>query len=257
MNKPVIFSDLDDTLFQTKRKMKHELDALPFRCAALDRDMQPRSFMDQEQAMFVDWLLENAELIPVTARGSEELKRVQIAFSSWAIATHGAVIITPEGLPDAAWQQHMMTRLAPYADRLTAMQHEITAQMALQGINGWARINQEYDGTPVYLVMKHRDSTRVSELYAFADWLQQRFPLEGFYFHRNGNNVAWIPEPVDKGLAVGRLLNKLQAERGTFPVLGFGDSLSDHRFLQLCHWFAVPQQSQYARAINQHVFAGS
>lgn len=41
MNKPVIFSDLDDTLFQTKRKMKHELDALPFRCAALDRDMQP------------------------------------------------------------------------------------------------------------------------------------------------------------------------------------------------------------------------
>lgn len=257
MNKPVVFSDLDDTLFQTRRKMVNELSAAPFRCAALDREMRPRSYMNEAQAMFVDWLLEHAELIPVTARGSEELTRVQIPFRSWAITTHGAVIMTPEGLPDTEWQHHMVAILAPYADRLKAMQHDITTQMAIQGIDGWARINEEYDDVPVYLVMKHRDSTRIAELYAFADWLTQRFTLQGFYLHRNGNNVAWIPEPVDKGLAVGWLINKLQAQRGTFPVLGFGDSLSDHRFLQLCHWFAVPQQSQFASAINHHIFAGS
>lgn len=257
MNKPVVFSDLDDTLFQTRRKMVDELAAVPFRCAALDRQQLPRSFMSEEQAIFVDWLLAHAELIPVTARGSEELKRVQIAYQSWAIATHGAVILTPQGIPDVEWQQHMLALLAPYAEALIAMQREITGQMAAQGVDGWARINEEYDGIPVYLVMKHRDSARVDELYAFADGLEARYPAQGFYIHRNGNNVAWIPEPVDKGLAVSWLLKKLQLQRGKFPVLGFGDSLSDYRFLQQCHWFALPRQSQFANAVNQHIFAGS
>ncbi len=78
MNKPVVFSDLDDTLFQTRRKMVDELALEPFRTGALDRSLTPRSFMTEEQAMLVDWLLEHADLIPVTARGTEEISRVQI-----------------------------------------------------------------------------------------------------------------------------------------------------------------------------------
>ncbi|VTP59689.1 Uncharacterised protein [Serratia rubidaea] len=67
MNKPVVLSDLDDTLFQTRRKMVGELAQQPFRTAALDKDLHPRSFMNEEQSMLVDWLLAQAELIPVTA----------------------------------------------------------------------------------------------------------------------------------------------------------------------------------------------
>ncbi len=53
--------------------------------------------MTQEQAMLVDWMLEHADLIPVTARGTEEMSRVTIPFHSWAITTHGAaVVLTPE-----------------------------------------------------------------------------------------------------------------------------------------------------------------
>ena len=72
MNKPVVLSDLDDTLFQTRRKMVDELALEPFRTGAVDRTLNPRSFMTEEQSMLVDWLLEQAELIPVTAR---ELKK--------------------------------------------------------------------------------------------------------------------------------------------------------------------------------------
>ncbi|KAA9652395.1 hypothetical protein F7G05_28740, partial [Escherichia coli] len=100
MNRPVIFSDLDDTLFQTRRKMVDELDLAPFRTGALDRSLEPRSFMTEEQAMLVDWMLEHAELIPVTARGTEEIARVTIPFRSWAVTTHGAVILDPQGNPD-------------------------------------------------------------------------------------------------------------------------------------------------------------
>ncbi|XTZ38624.1 hypothetical protein ACQYRI_00720 [Salmonella enterica] len=254
MNKPVVLSDLDDTLFQTRRKMADELALEPFRTGALDRALAPRSFMTEEQSMLVDWLLDQAELIPVTARGTEEISRVQIPFRSWAITTHGAVILTPEGEPDEEWKAHILKGLAPYTDKLVAMQRHITEIVEARGINAWARINVEYDGVPVYLVMKHRDSTRLDELYAIADEIAQLFPTEDFYFHRNGNNVAWLPHPIEKGLAVSWLLEKLRAERGVFPVIGLGDSLSDHRFMKLCSWFGVPRQSQFAEAISQRIF---
>ena len=57
MTNPVILADLDDTLFQTRRKMVDELALAPYKTGALDRSLAPRSFMTQEQAMLVDWML--------------------------------------------------------------------------------------------------------------------------------------------------------------------------------------------------------
>jgi hypothetical protein len=47
--------------------------------------------------------------------------------------------------------------------------------------------------------------------------LKKVFSTEGFYIHRNSNNVAWLPTPVEKGRAVSWLLEKLRAERGFSP----------------------------------------
>lgn len=59
------------------------------------------------------------------------------------------------------------------------------------------------------MVMKHRDSTRLDELTAIADEIEKVFSTEGFYIHRNSNNVAWLPTPVGEGAgAVSWLLEK-------------------------------------------------
>ncbi len=162
--------------------------------------------MTEEQSMLVDWLLEQAELIPVTARGTEEISGVRIPFHSWAITTHGAVILTPEGKPDEEWKAHMLGQLAPYQEKLTSMQRLITEMMDAKGINAWARLNFEYCETAVYMVMKHRDSTRLDELNAIADEIETVFPTEGFYIHRNSNNVAWLPTRLRKGWQSDRCL---------------------------------------------------
>ncbi len=46
MNKPVVLSDLDDTLFQTRRKMVDELALEPFRTGAVDRTLNPTKLYD-------------------------------------------------------------------------------------------------------------------------------------------------------------------------------------------------------------------
>nr|QTX15017.1 hypothetical protein [Klebsiella pneumoniae] len=49
------------------------------------------------------------------------------------------------------------------------------------------------------------------------------FSTEGFYIHRNSNNIARVTLPGrKKGLAVSWLLEKLRQERGVFPGDGAG-----------------------------------
>lgn len=254
MNKPVVLCDLDDTLFQTRRKMIDELGEVPAQVGAFDRSNEPRSFMNQEQSLMVNWLLQTSDLIPVTARGTEETSRVAIPFTSWKVMTHGAVITRPDGTVEPEWENIIKARLAEMYDRLTYLCQHFSEQLEAQGVNAWCRMNTEYRGAPVYFVMKHRDSTKVEELYAFNQRMMADNSTEGFYIHSNGNNVAWLPDCVQKGHAVKWLLKKLRAERGAFPVLGLGDSLSDYSFMKQCHWFGLPSRGQFADAINEKLF---
>lgn len=252
MVKPVIFTDLDDTLFQTSRKMVTPIPA--YHTATLNKQERPHSMMTQEQFLLVTWMLTYADLIPVTARSTEEMSRVLIPFNSWRITTHGAVIITPEGKKDTDWQQLITQHLASYSQRLLSLEQQMTQLITKHQIDAYVRVHYEYNKVPIYITLKHKDNTKLNELYALSDELEQTLATEDLYLHRNSNNIAWLPEPIEKGKAVHYLLEKLKAERGIFPVIGFGDSLSDHRFLQLCSWYGVPQTSQFANAIQTRLF---
>ncbi|MBI6550246.1 hypothetical protein [Xenorhabdus lircayensis] len=254
MIKPVFLTDLDDTLFQSRRKMAN---ASPFRVGALDRKYSPHSYMTEEQSMLVDWLLAHAEVIPVTARNTEQLRCVQIPFSSWRIVSHGAVILTPEGLVDERWQSHMLSELMPYRDKLQALARLGHRLIASHGMEAWVRIDYEYGDVPVFLIIKHRNHDKLDELNVLAEALAQEddfYLHQDFYFHKNNNNLTLLPKCVDKGLATRHLLQRLRAERGVFPVIGLGDSLSDYRFMQLCDWFGMPRQSQFADTLMAALF---
>ncbi|OTA16844.1 hypothetical protein Xvie_01523 [Xenorhabdus vietnamensis] len=261
MIKPVFLTDLDDTLFQSRRKLKKISDISTLRVGALDRKYFSHSYMTEEQSMLVDWLLACAEIIPVTARNTEQLSRVQIPFSSWRIASHGAVLLTPEDSVDEHWQSQVLSELMLYRDQLRELEHLSRHLIASYGMDAWARIDYEYGDVPVFLIIKHRKHDRLNELDILAEALAQEKGFNqdidfnnNFYFHQNNNNLTVLPKCVDKGLATHHLLQRLRAERGIFPVIGLGDSLSDHRFMQLCDWFGMPQQSQFSDILMNALF---
>lgn len=245
---PIVFLDLDDTLFQTARKMSAAQREQAI-VAAVDRQGRPSSFMTRTQRNLLDWLNDGACLIPVTGRGTEELRRVTIPFRSWKITTHGAVILTPDGNAEAAWREHVLDIVRPLQAELRRIAACCTAFFTERGYDAFVRINQEY-GTDIYLVMKHRDSSRLAELYAVTESLLPSLDISHFVLAGNDNNISLLPRGIGKAAALRHLLGRLDAEGGARPTIGLGDSLSDLPFLSLCDWWGMPRRSQLAAVVG-------
>ncbi len=252
--KPYALMDLDDTLFQTQRK----IDAwdLPTSepenlvCATVNKQGKPLSFMSQRQAAFFNWLLLSTELIVVTARDRSEIKRVKLPFDSWQVLTHGAIILDREGALQAQWQQRMHSQLAPLQDKLQQLSqlfanHSKNDNSQLVFTPHIDSFNNSADNEEltIYLAIKHaqKDHQALVELAKKLPTLIRDFEQD-FYVHVNANNLAILPHAVHKRHAVQFLLvQHLDHLRLSF---GFGDSLADLPFLQLLDWYGMPNHGQ-------------
>lgn len=251
--KPYALMDLDDTLFQTMRKIDAwdipTTAADDLVCASVNREGEPLSFMSARQAAFFNWLLHSTELVVVTARDTSEIQRVKLPFDSWQVLTHGAVIMTPENAPLSTWATHMHSMLAALQDTLC------TIQTHLQSVQPKLRVRVHRDSfndktLAIYISIKHPDKDHAA-LETLAQTLPQQIDnfAHNFYVHVNANNLAILPHAVHKKHAVTFLLDHhFDARR---PSFGFGDSLADVPFLQCLDWYGTPSRGQ----LHEHITA--
>lgn len=251
--KPYTLMDLDDTLFQTQRKIEAwqvpTAEPEHLVCATVNKQGEPLSMMSQRQSAFLNWLFASTELIAVTARDSTEIERVKLSFSSWQVLTHGALIITPAGDRLSSWQQHIGAQLIPLQEKIATLTQRIE-QYGAQHDNGHQDLvftmhtdHFGADELTIYLAIKHRKKDHQA-LVDLAHMLPSLLPDFGtdFYVHVNANNLAILPHAVHKQHAVQFLLdNHLDTAR---PSFGFGDSLADLPFLQLLDWYGMPSRGQ-------------
>ena len=258
--KPYALMDLDDTLFQTQRKIDAwdlptaESESLV--CATVNKKGEPLSFMSQRQATFFNWLLATTELIVVTARDRSEIKRVKLPFDSWQVLTHGAIILTADGELLSAWQQRMYEQLSPLQDKLNQLSQLFAGHSRKDDsqLVFTPHIDSFDDGSvneelTIYLAIKHaqKDHQALAELAAQLPNLIRDFDQD-FYVHVNANNLAILPHTVHKRHAVQFLLDHhLDNQR---PSFGFGDSLADLPFLQLLDWYGMPNHGQLHDNLN-------
>jgi len=250
--KPILLTDLDDTLFQTARKLPANLDTSETKLAATKADGTPICFMTPWQTQFIDWALQSMHVVPITARSIEAFQRVQLPFQEWAICTHGAVILKADGTLDPEWHQQMQDELADYQQRLqdylaTALQ--IGERLGFS-LRGWLvqLLEHENNREAAYLVIKS-NTNNSEDLRQLYDELLQILDFTGFYVHRNDNNLALIPSMITKRRAAEAVIKRYQQQYGRLPLLGFGDSLTDLGFMGLCDWAGIPTQSQIAKQL--------
>lgn len=242
-NRPLVFVDLDDTLFQTPRKMA---DGERF-AVAFDVAGQAISYMTPIQKQFVEWLLQTADVIPVTARGVETYRRVDLPFCHGAICAHGGVLLSETGELDVAWQARMQALLRDEQARLPVLADTLLQLGRDNGLTlrTWVETGA---GLNLYAVVKHQQM-QDSVLHTVLALAQSQRLIDGLSVHLNGNNLAFLPECLGKQAAVREWIRRDQERFGERVYLGFGDSLTDLGFLGECHWWGTPQRGQLARQI--------
>ncbi|WP_439850558.1 trehalose phosphatase [Pseudomonas syringae] len=241
-DRPLIFVDLDDTLFQTARKTPADIEK---HVATLDVSGNANGYMTNVQKSFAHWLLAHSDVVPVTARSVEAYSRVKLPFTAGAICSHGGVILDVMGRLDPAWNEQMKLTLAVYQSRLpelSAVTLAIGQEMGFS-LRGWVVEEAQLFH---YVVTKHNESDDGILTQVLAE-VQARGLLDDMHVHGNGNNLAFLPEGLAKRYAVQEWLRRDKAINGERPVLGFGDSITDLGFMDECHWWATPARSQLAK----------
>ncbi|MGS2745175.1 HAD hydrolase family protein [Halomonas sp. LS-001] len=239
--RPVLFTDLDDTLFQTARKMVEPV--CESRLAA-EATNGHHSYMTASQAAMTTWLLKATCLVPVTARSTEALSRCRIPFDSWKIASNGAVILDPDGKAELDWSQHISRLSGDFEAGLEALNTETYKLNPAGRFRHWIVREQ---GCPIYFCVKSNGEE------TWLDDLEGRLRAlagEDFVYHRNGNNLSFTPQGISKRAAVTYLID-IRPEIRHGIILAMGDSLTDLPFMRLANMMMMPPASQVASAIGK------
>lgn len=230
-----VFSDLDDSLFQTRAKCPQPG---PLSQAAVDRHGAPLSYSTGPQRLLLT-LLQQATLIPVTGRNTAALERVQLAFCSYRITSHGAMVLDPEGQPLADWLTLIGAYQGPWRASMEAAVVWVEQRIAAERLPLRCRLIED-QGVLVYVSIKG-DAAALAQLASEIPGVWQAEPAQ---IHRNGHNMALLPGFASKQRAVSFVMERLRETHPCPLFLGIGDSLSDLPFMRLCHYAITPQGSQ-------------
>lgn len=233
---PIVFADLDDTLFQTTRKMSESPCETRLASHATNGS---HSYMTAAQAATVRWLLDTTRLIPTTARSSEVLARTTIPFRDHKICSNGGAIITPDGTHDPEWAARVAAISAAHSDAFAALGSAVRTVSDSAGLRSWLVFEAE---TPIYFVAKIGSDAAAAVLDE-AEFLCRDVVGDDLIFHRNGRNMSFTPEGLTKIDAVQEMLNRLP-DTDKRPIWGMGDSVSDLPFMRLCQMMVAPSSSQ-------------
>ena len=236
--RPVLYTDLDDTIFQTARKMAKPV--CETRLGAIATNGH-HSYMTEAQSRMLDWLQKATRMIPVTARSTDALSRCQIPFHHWKVAANGAVILKPDGTPLADWQETVRS-LSDAARVGLEVLNELTvtcnAEDKLRPTPRFRHWIVEEHGMPIYFCVKSNGEEA---------WLNDiesdlaQVAGSDFTHHRNGNNLSFTPKGISKKIAVEHLDAIFGGDAMRF---GMGDSLTDLPFMRSCHMMMIPPGSQ-------------
>jgi len=239
-----LFADLDDTLFQSIEKCHGRDDLQP---AAVLKDGVPCSFTTASQRDFFAFAQDGMTMIPTTARNLNAFERVQLPFSSYAILDYGGIVLQPDRSIDGAWLARMRDAMHAAMPGLQELARLMDDHAAKTGMNGRVRLIEDF-ATPFYLVLK--DPEKVAERLEPVErdvvkpWLETAG--RDYYLHRNGNNLAVMPNALNKAHAVAYVTEQLRAQHGEIMTFGIGDSRVDARFMAACDYAIVPQRTQLA-----------
>jgi len=230
----ILFLDLDNTLFQTKRRNENGI-------TNATKAINPEniSYMTKAQESFLNLFLEskNAIVIPTTARDLRQYRNTLISQNekiNTAILYFSAVILENNEI-DKIWQEKIQEQYSNL---------KISVEKVFEYVESIAdkEIFKLYNVDSYYVALKNRNKNNPKCKEQNENLLKklEKFINEQYYIAYEDNNISIVPTFLDKKFAVEYLIEKYKPAL----TIGAGDSISDISFLQSCNFMLIPQKSQ-------------
>jgi len=231
----IIFSDIDDTLIQTKKKC-------PPNALLYPAGPKSSSYYSEQQRKLTEWF-GHARIIPVTGRDSEALSRVSFAFDHEKIVDHGALILNTDGSLDKIWLEHINDDMLQWRRFLYDLCDRIEKKIKKLSLSLRCHVLSDH-GFACYISIKG-----IAKHFRILD--EEVAAHKAFHpaavVHENGENMALLPHYTSKSRAVQYLIDRYKTEIEHPLFIGAGDSRSDKAFMALCHYQLIPSESQIFR----------
>jgi len=231
----ILFLDLDNTIFQTKKRNKNGTVQ-----ATNTENSENVSYMTKAQEAFFNLFLEseNSMIIPTTARNLEQYNKTLISKNEKikiAVLYFSAVILENNEV-DRVWEKHIQEKYLSLKISIDEMYKYIESIIdkdifRLCNVDGFYVSLRNMSNK--FKVVTEENKNLIEKLESFLD------PDEYYIAHEN-KNISIVPKFLDKRIAVEFLIEKYKPSL----AVGAGDSLSDISFLQICDFMAIPKRSQ-------------
>lgn len=240
----IIFTDIDDTLMQTSRKIKQKSTAIP---GAIGNDGQHSSFMDKSRKNLLDKLLTQEVCIPVTARNQKSFDNLLIKFKHEAVLNFGATIINLDKSVDMKWANSISIK----SDYLNQKEIFFQLKKELNSLLDDFIVKISFDHG-IYNYMNFRnenfDIKKILNLEKnITDFLIKNDYTHSFYIYKTDRDLALIPSFIKKEHAVQYLLEQRYSNKEL--SIGIGDHKNDLSFMSCCDFIMVPTDSSLMKFI--------
>jgi len=243
-----VFTDLDDSLFSSKRKHTKTSDS---QIASVNKRGEVESYATLQQQKLVQMLAAlKASFIAVTGRRTSSYQHCiidQVSNSEYAIVSHGALILDDKSESLPCWMTYLNNTydLKNWQEKLTQTHSQLRDYFSEINCEARVRLIIDHD-ICAYICIKIPVHNQQKNL---LDKISLYLKQLDFRIHCNAGNFAVLPPYANKELAVNYLIKKLNMSDKDV-IFGIGDSLSDLPFIRNLDFAIFPKSSQIMKAIS-------
>jgi hydroxymethylpyrimidine pyrophosphatase-like HAD family hydrolase len=241
----IIFTDIDDTLMKTFRKITDFTSVVP---GAIGHNGQHISFIDTSRQRLINKLLNEQVCIPVTARSEKSFSNLLIKFNHQAVLNFGATILNVDKTLDLDWHNSISLK----SETLNQEKIFSIVQARLKNLLYDFEVKTAIDNN-IYNYLNFRDYSlnpdKITTLQkAVETVLYEQEVLSNFYFYKTDRDLALIPSFIKKEYAVDYLLTHKYSDKEL--SIGIGDHRNDLSFMSRCDFAMLPTDSSLMKFIE-------